>query len=260
MDTIPPEILAYIIDSLAQAHDWSRSPLRRCYHKAKFAQYASVSRAWKESIEKLTFQYFEIKSDEIDTFAALFTGNNISRRANLTSLIVDFALSSPPPGCCPVEQILDRDVDSIVFSSSVAKLFTILAEIATRATEQPLMFLCFSHAHRPTGFRHSKYIDWSYPKSCGHSRKQILEAKAVSGYFKLVCDAIPVLHGVTSFQFKNHRDLEDLEPTWIGEIVERLPSLEKLFLRTEDLYELGRLNRIEQRQRMSLHQSLGDDS
>jgi hypothetical protein len=146
-----------------------------------------------------------------------------------------------------------------VFSSSVAKLFTILADIASRATKQPPMFLCFGHAHRPSGFRHSKYIDWAYPKSCSHSRKKILEAKAVSGYFELVCDVIPTLHGVSTFQFKNLRDLEDLRPSWIGEIVGRLPSLEKLLLESQDLYELGRHERIVQRQRRYFRQSFWNE-
>jgi hypothetical protein len=248
MDTIPPEILAHIIDSLAEAHDWSRIPWQRCYHEAKFAQYAPISRAWKESIEQLTFQNLKIKTDEFDEFAALFSGGNISRRAHLASLSVDFILLSPPSGCCPVEQIIDRDLDSIVFSTSVAKIFTILVDLAVRANEVRPISLDFCNAHRPSGFRCGKYISWFYPRSCGHTRQDVLEAKAVSGHFELVCENdIPVLDGVTSFELMDNRDLEDLKTSWIPTLVGRLASLETLLVRSSDVYEAGRHERIAQR-------------
>jgi hypothetical protein len=262
MDKIPSEILAQIVDSLAETYKWPKHPFQRKYSKyskTKFAQYATISRVWKDSIEKLTLQDLTIKTDEFDAFAALFSGENISRRANLTSLAFDFTLPSPPSECCPVRQTIDRNMDSMVFSTSVAKLFTILADLATRANDLPPMSLSFSGAHRLSGYRCSKYISWSYPRSCGHSRREMLEAKAVSRYFELICENdIPVVDGVTSFELLDNTDLEDLKPSWIATLVDRLPSLETLQVMTRDVYEAGRHERIAQREGMEFLQAHSD--
>jgi hypothetical protein len=251
MDTIPTEILEHIIDSLAELHEWYKSPVQRIYHKAKFAQYASISQAWRDSIEQITFRDLTITTNELNTFASLFSGENIIRRAQLTSLTVNFVLPSPRNalGCCVAVRIPEREADSIVFSASLAKVFTILADIATRTSEQSPLALSFIEAQRPGQYWKSKYIEWTKCEPRNHTERQMLEAKAVSGYYELVCgEAIPALHGVATLEFKDHNELGDLKPTWLPVLVDRLTDLEELLLRTEDVYEAGRCQRFAQRE------------
>jgi hypothetical protein len=257
MDTLPPEILAQIVDSVAEVHDWTKS-YRWGKCGAQFAQYSSISRAWKTAIEQITFKEFTITTDEMDAFAALFSGNKISRMVNLTLLSVVFILPSPPNalGCCPVVRIPDREADSAAFSASVVKLFTILADLAARAAGQPSIFLSFYKARRPSKYQGPKFTAWMpcQPPGGGpqnHSRREILEAKAVSGQFQLMYeDCVPNVRGITTFECLGFDDLEDLKPTWIPRLIGRLLDLEVLLLRAEDLYDAGRRERIVQRECM----------
>ncbi|KAH7346960.1 hypothetical protein BKA66DRAFT_554646 [Pyrenochaeta sp. MPI-SDFR-AT-0127] len=246
MNTLPAEILGHIVDIIPEVQGWN----------VKRAQYSSISRAWKTSVERHTFKRFTIKTDELDAFAALFSGEAISRRSKMTSLSVSFMLPTPPnaTGCCPVEQPPDREADSIAFSASVVKLFTIMADIEARATEKQPLFLCFSEAYRLSKFGGLTLSTW--PK-CDildgfqnrHSRREVMEAQAVSGQFDLVREnIIPTLPGITAFQYLGFEHLSALKPTWIPGIVARLPDLEKLDIRSEDLYSYGRSTRNARRE------------
>jgi hypothetical protein len=64
MDSLPPEMLAQIIGIVRT--------------DGNLARYSTISRAWKASIERLTFQRITITTDELDEFAVLFEGDNIS--------------------------------------------------------------------------------------------------------------------------------------------------------------------------------------
>jgi hypothetical protein len=249
MDTLPPEILAQIVDNVAEVYIRTKS-YRRDKYGAQFAQYSPISRAWQATIEQITFKEFTITTDELDAFAALFSGNKISRLANLTILSIVFILPSLPnePGCCPVEQTPDREAESVVFSASVVRLFTILADLTARAIEQPSLLLCFYKGICASGVQEFKRRTRLRCED-SHSRKQIMEAKAASGQFELVCeDAIPALRGIETFEYLDIYDLEDLKPSWIPRLVNRLVGLKNLLLKTEDLYSFGRTKRVAQRE------------
>jgi hypothetical protein len=119
------------------------------------AQYSPVSRAWKASIERLTFRELIIKTDELDAFASLFRWENISRRATLASPAIVFILPPPhnPADCCAVVRTPDRGADSAAFSVSVAKIFTILADLEALASETPPLSLKFHTAYRSSNFQ-----------------------------------------------------------------------------------------------------------
>jgi len=243
MNKLPPEILAHIIASGLD-------------DDANLAQYSTISRAWKASIERLTFRELTITTDELDAFVALFDGDNIARRTHLAKLIVNFILPVPPNahGCCAVESPPDRGADSAALSSSIAKLFAILAALADRSIDKPPLSLCFNNGCRRTKSHElrisSRARCWTIPGiSRGkHSSRETREAQAMSGEIEFLHDTIiPTVRGVQEFEHVGIYDLEDLKPTWIPSIVARLPDLVRLRLGTLDSYEYGRLKRMERK-------------
>jgi hypothetical protein len=241
MNNLPPEILAQIINIVER--------------DGHLAQYATISRAWKGSIERLTFQRIHITTDELEDFAVLFEGSNISRQACLAHLLVDFILPLPPnaDGCCAVTSPPDREADSAAFSAAVFKLFTIIAEITARAIEKRTFSLCFQNAWRRTK-PEGQQLSWrtcqlESPVPGKHSERQIRKAEARSGQFELLhADKLPTLRGITTFNYSELFDLDKLKFTGVPQLVARLPDIEILRLRTTDQYRHGRLKRIEHKE------------
>jgi hypothetical protein len=248
MNKLPPEILAHIIASGLD-------------EDGNLAQYSTISRAWKASIERLTFRRLTITTDELDEFVALFDGDNVPRRTHLTNLDFQFILPFPPnaDGCCIVTQPPDRHADSIEFSASLAKLFTALSDIAARSNQCSPLNLSFWDFY----WRDKVYGMAGKAKRCRgvdgsdkdpHTNRQVREAYASSGQFELVRqDLIPALHGITSVDFGGYDAFEDLKPMWVPDTMSRLPDLEKVAITSMcDLYSHGRRKRYRRRECKSL--------
>jgi hypothetical protein len=243
MNTLPSEILAQIIGSGLSDDN--------------VAPYSTISRAWKASIERITFQSLKITTDELKEFAALFEGGNISRQACMANLLVTFVLPLPPnaDGCCIVESPPDRAADSAAFSKSVLRLFTVLADIAARAIERRPFSLCFYRAQRRTKSGRLEYLSakecWSNNGiSRGkHSEQRIKKADENSGQFELLhSDSMPILDTVTTLELGSMLAVERLKSTWISRIVARLPNVEKLCLSTYDDCRWSSFKRIESKE------------
>ncbi|KAF2027526.1 hypothetical protein EK21DRAFT_91441 [Setomelanomma holmii] len=236
MNKIPPEILAQVAEEIVWAQCWSSSPTYRQWN-ARISQYATISRVWKVTVERLIFKFLTRRKHN-----ALGIHHNVNIR---------FMLPPPrnPLGCCAVVRIPDRAADSVTFSASVAKVFTILAGLQSRSDKQGCPPLCFYAVHRrsrsqePTGTTEVPCIPQEYSRF-QHSRQQVLEARAVSGQFELLReDAIPMLHGISHLEFSGSQDSGDLKTSWISAIVERLPDQVTLHIRTVDEYDYGRNKR-----------------
>lgn len=243
MNKLPSEILAHIIASGLDDDE-------------NLAHYSTISREWKASIERLTFRKLAISTDDLDKFVALFDGDDIARRTYLAKLLVNFVLPVPPnaDGCCAVESPPDREADSAAFSSSIVKLFAILAALADRSVDKRPLSLSFNKGLRRTK-SHELEISSGVPcwKIYGisrgkHSLRETREAEAMSGEIEFLHDTtIPTVRGVREFEYVGVGDLKDLKLTWIPSIVARLPDLVKLRLGTLDSYEYGRLKRMERK-------------
>jgi len=256
-------LLNEIIESIPREEEGTTIFSRGDAWSVRLAQYSTISRAWKAALERHTFRTLTITTDELEAFAGLFSGENISRRAVLTTLTVEFILPNPANamGCCQVTRTLDREADSAAFSTAVRKLFTILADLEARTVEKTLLSLMFRK-----GWRHSRSTEpWGGTRvPCTskygqrrHTRREVAEAKAMSGQFELLWeDSIPTVFGVTTLDFKGFDDLEDLKPTWIPVLVARLRDLEKLWIRRRDDYDDGRNKRHAQRNCMSSSEAL----
>jgi hypothetical protein len=262
MDSLPPEMITQIIESLPADNAAGGTVMfgHGIGWYSRIANFSSISPAWKASVERLTFRTLTITTDELDDFAAIFSGTNISRWSNLTSLTIRFILPDPTNGmsCCAAGQILDREADSTAFSATLIKLFTILALLESRAIEKPPIMLSFYEAYRRSRWKvYERYSGRECHDVHGkkiHYRNEIREAKDVSGQFVLLHeDEIPTLGCIKTFDFKGGRwsdCLKDLKLTWIPILLRRLPGLETFSVTTEDSYNWGRQKRIMHREGM----------
>ncbi|KAF2824665.1 hypothetical protein CC86DRAFT_468004 [Ophiobolus disseminans] len=244
MDTLPPEIIAQIVEKFTEDQ--------------KLAPFSTISRVWKASVERLTFKSLSVATSDLDELASLFNGDNISRRAALTSLRITVILPNPgnAMGCCPVVRTIDRAADSTAFSEAVVKLFSILADLEARATAQPPLSLAFPEGVRPSRTK-EPHGSTKVPCMPGygnhqHSRREVRETKAKFGQFELLHEtAIPTVYSVETLDFLGYHDLSDLKLTWISAIVPRLPKLRKLILWRTDEYGDGRRKRVALRDQLS---------
>jgi hypothetical protein len=245
MNRVPQEILAQIIeDSL---------------FKGTFAQYSSVSQAWKGCVERLTFRSVKVRTDRLDEFVALVDGKNASRWAIIQRIRIVFVLPSLPntDGCCIVERRPDRQVDSASFSAAVVSLFKVLADLNDRLPRDRSLSLRFEQFRRRNDDQELGYVTNAgckgIPKiSRGkHSRRETREAYARSGQFELLHEReVPTVRCITSFEYLPMYDDKDLKDTWLPCIISRLPNVTTLSLSTSNAYENGRLRRIDRTESM----------
>lgn len=253
METLPAEIIDQILETFpAEYGPPTGTPQNRAVQR-KVAGYSTICRAWRDSIERLTFKSLRICTDELDTFSALFSGANISRRAALSTLNVYTILPDPGNaiGCCDVTRVPDRNADGIAFSAAVVKLFTILADVNLRAKRliPPPLSIVFSQACRSSIMTAPRASSRKVPCSppvghYRHSRREVSEAQAASGEFEMVCSTeMPVVPDVQTLDFRHSGGLSALKLTCIPDVVWPLSDLEQLVLLTEDHYHFGRLQR-----------------
>lgn len=242
MDRVPPEIRENIIQHLLDPDDDFLHPI---------AQYTPISRAWQLSFEHHTFDYIQITSDEIGTFEGLFTGSKISRREELRSLDVTFLLpeSTYGVGCCVVaDRVLEREADTISFSESVAKLFSVLADLERRADSHSQPLTLRLYARRSSEPRIRALVPCSGEEG-HHSQREVAEAIANPAIFGLRHqDQIAPLKHIKKLTIEAFGILGDLEPSSIAEISKKTPCLEIMNVHAEDLYYWGRNRRIEWRE------------
>jgi hypothetical protein len=242
MDRVPTEIRENIIKYLLGP-----------YQTERLSKYVSISKLWQSAFERHMFRSLKITTEELDAFAALFTGPNVYRGTALTSLDVFFVFPSPPNdrGCCPVERIPDREADSVSFSESVAKIFSILADMEKRAVEslKPLI-LSFHSARR------SKYNEESTTRSpcvrkhMRHTKEEVALAKFEHGTFWLREEdkIVPVNQVKRLNAYVFYPEFEDAELAWIPKVVRKLPRVECLLVQANDSYKWGPIKRIARRE------------
>lgn len=262
MEKLPHETIAQIFEMFPKEDGPENGG--RIRYRAPLAQFSSVSRVWKASIERITFRELTIATDELDTFAALFKGGNISRHEALVFLSVVVILPDPANamGCCAVTRKLNRKADTAVFTAALTKLFTILADTETRTVAAPAIFLTFTEA-----VRHSRTTEPRGTRTCPcqpadyherqHSQQDVLKAEARAGQFKLVNEnLVPQVTSVKTFELLEtnyYNNFRDLRPTSISKIVSKLPHLECLSIGATDLYEWGGHRRHAQKQHTCNH-------
>jgi hypothetical protein len=260
MDTLPPELLSEIIEKIPQERPTYEDKMKIIRSQgrswaAKLTEYASVSRAWKIPIERLTFRTLSIttQDEDLDSLAKVIGGANVSRRVALTSLTVKPILPTlgKPKGCCLVTRTLDCEADSVAFSKAMVKLFTALKLEVPIAGQASLSLNIYGGYRRRSGSPTPLATKPMPCKKGKHSERAQLKAIALSEEFELLYeDSIPTVHGVTTLDVRSFRDMEALKPTWIPGLVGRLPDLEKLEVHKQDYKEQSLDKRAAQRNSM----------
>lgn len=125
MDQLPQEIIDCIANHLERRPDQNQIPVwEREKLPSNLPPYATLSHAWKHSIERRTFQKQFLKSSDLDDFDTIFTGD---RRRKLTELIFEVVLPTyDDQACGKFEHPEDKKKNDKVFSHAVRKFFSIL--------------------------------------------------------------------------------------------------------------------------------------
>lgn len=122
MECLPAEIVSEIVQYIA-----SDTSIR-------LNNYACVYREWQAAVERLTFSSLKIKTTDFETLSTFFASGNVARARMCKALHVNF--SSLP---C----YYGDDPDSVrdTFSDTIAHLFNILSNIASRIGNPPAIEL-----------------------------------------------------------------------------------------------------------------------
>jgi hypothetical protein len=186
MDRLPLELLASIVQVLA--NDAPR----------QLSAYAGISRAWQGAIEQQTFRTLDFPVADLDAFRILFDSPNACRVRFLVRLDINF-------GRPDFKDFYSTD-DTAEFSDWVAKLFTVLADFATRATNLPALMLRFY----ASGYPNLGSFGVQLPAS------------------------VPQVHHVRRFEFQTNGRLHALRQSPVFAILAKLPSVHKANLGFSD--------------------------
>ncbi|KAF2749769.1 hypothetical protein M011DRAFT_475110 [Sporormia fimetaria CBS 119925] len=118
----------------AELYDEIRNHLRKA---SRLAPYAAISKRWQASVENRNFRTVTIVDSDIPTFAAMFVGPNVSRRAILRELGLGVEpgpdVQQKKEGCCAVGMPApDRAAEGAFLFKRLAELFSSLADIEAR--------------------------------------------------------------------------------------------------------------------------------
>jgi len=78
MDKLSPELISLVIDNLGS--------------ETRLAPYATISRTWQREIERRSFTYLRVTSDNVPTFKSAFSHPNQYRRASVRSIEFEVCL------------------------------------------------------------------------------------------------------------------------------------------------------------------------
>jgi hypothetical protein len=247
MNRMPPEILFSILENVTSEKGH------------RISAYASISRQWQAVVESITFRSLTVTPSALGAFQEAFQGVNVLRREELRTIKIRpiFPRSTFSDICCQAGRAADRDAnreaDSKAWSSFVARLFTILDDIARRSKgasrRLPPLSLVFLSAWRVGRGKHD-YGPLEAPRTLcmgakdgefdPHSRKEIEAATPQPGTVEL-CGAHELLSlpDVSSVEWHVWGRSKNLRPTCLGQIADKLPSLLEFKIHLEDAYDWG---------------------
>jgi len=125
MDTLPQELVNRIAGFVEEvSHYWRLAPM------------ATISHAWQEAIESITFRKLIIKSDELYTFRLLLTGRRSHHLANLEFEVVLPTYTKRQYR--KTETHIDKLANDACFTQAVRELFAILKTWENKMALRPM--------------------------------------------------------------------------------------------------------------------------
>ncbi|CAE6996258.1 hypothetical protein P3342_000340 [Pyrenophora teres f. teres] len=217
MDDLPQEIVDHIANHVVFDESLDPGPYTR------LSPLATLSRAWQDAIESITFQKLEIKSDELYTFQQLMTGR---RRHYLADL--EFEVVLPTYTSTQAEMLetpIDRQANNACFTRAVRELFITLKDWENEEIQRP-MRLGFGKVFSAVDTR--KGIPLS-----GNSRHREVS------YISLIApDSLPTLSRVRELDFYHPYMFPEttmVSPQEAPLLLKLLPNINKTFWHFNDL-------------------------
>lgn len=169
----------------------------------KLNNYACVSREWQAAVERLTVSSLKIKTTDFETLSTIFASGNVARARICKALPVNFS-------SLPCYYGDDPDSVTDIFSDTIAHLFNILADIASRFGNPPAIEL---------------QIEWDATVGCAFDLH--------------MSHSVPPLPQVTALTFLPWQRMSSLHPPAVFLILLKLPNARTVHLRFWDNIENG---------------------
>lgn len=258
MDSLPQdlidEIVSYLLPNKPKPKRLYQSRKKRYgpSQHGRLAPLATVSRRLQTAVERLTFRYIKITSEETSRFAELLTP---ARRYSLAGLIFTAILPEYDYAAAQrAESPEERTANDEAYTRAIHALFHVLKtwEVENPETIPYRLELSInhpmSHDDRPWP---SKYAPWGQVVFCGHAC--IHEGRFLHSYIDLQNpEALPVLQRVTGLIMRGpdgrygHRNVYPKVPILLAS---RMPKLDALYIAMDDdekrFPEIRRRNREE---------------
>ncbi|KAM5341956.1 hypothetical protein ACJ41O_014987 [Fusarium nematophilum] len=122
MDKLPYALVSLIVSCLLEDDEGTRKPWSK---PPPIAQYASISRAWQDAVERHTFSHVKVKSDDFSRFEAAF--RHAHRRQAVSSINYEIVLPAYSQGrCWKFERPREHAENKAAFSRAVHAFFSSL--------------------------------------------------------------------------------------------------------------------------------------
>ncbi|CAM1503349.1 Fc.00g081250.m01.CDS01 [Cosmosporella sp. VM-42] len=238
MEAIPQDILDDIVSYLLPK-DFKPKDSYQKREKAllTLATLAPLSRPFQAAVERLTFKYINIKSDELPELSKLLTP---ARRYFLASLT--FTVTLPPydsASALTAESPAERAANNECYSQAIHSLFQILRnwEVEDSETVTSHLALAINHPESPSDCPWpSKFAPWSAVSE--QSEECIHEGRYLHSYIELFnTESLPMLQRVRRLIMLRpegrygHRNICPEAPMLLAF---RLPNLEVIKLNIDD--------------------------
>ena len=198
MDTLPQDIIDEIISSLLP-EDWEPSdPYNQRRKWRLLSPLATLSPLFQAAVERMTFKYIKINSDEISEFKKLFTR---SRRLYLSKLTFTVILPSyDSVAALRAESPDEWKANDESYTDATLSLFQILKswELEDPGLVNYRLTLCINHPESPsdTHWPHP-YVPWN---GNGNEEEAIYEGRFLHSFIDFTRpELLPTLHRVERF-------------------------------------------------------------
>ena len=232
MDNLPQELINRIVwfaerypgqdkwyPAIEQSFGLTESP-------SQFPRLANLNHLWKEAVETITFRHLVIKSDELDTFQSIVTGNRRKYLAKIsfTVLLPEYSYEA----CACVESRDEQRLNDEAFTKGICDLFAILKAREDDGVQSALQ-LDLNTAASPTDYRiHGLKRNELMSDIAIGKRKDILSDRwENSRLHYLKPDILPVLSNVQHFKIDGNGSRR-LVPRIAPDLTMSLPNLKNV--------------------------------
>ncbi|KAI9642413.1 hypothetical protein NHQ30_009218 [Ciborinia camelliae] len=215
MERIPQEVLNRIVELLPDRHE----------HKLALPALATVSRAWQQAAERLTFRSLHINSKELDIFTSVFSSTSMIRRRFLRNLKFDILLPSySDAACANYETEHNRTANSDVASLHISSA---IQQLSQWPTDGNLSFIINIYSPMDSSHRGQEKLIGDMNAAEMGSRQDIFGERYRYSYIRLSNTDYPSVPCVTSFM-PPQGTTRFLDPSSLVKLTATFPNLQRI--------------------------------